>query len=136
MNPKPPSSMSDILGDVLRFGVILASLVIAFGFLIFLFRNSGDSASSFIQYYPNKLPHGDFGVSPSSIASGLRALNPYSVIELGLLILLATPVSRVFLSVLLFQVEGDRKYVYITLGVLLILLFSMLVTPFIPGFGG
>ncbi len=128
--------MSDVLSNVLRFGVIISTAIIAFGFLIFLFHYSSASASSYIQYYANKIPHGSFGVSLSSIASGLVLLNPFSIIELGLLILLATPVSRVFLSIILFEVEGDRRYVYITTGVLLILLFSILVTPFIPGFGG
>ncbi len=135
MNPKPRREMSEILGDALRLGVILAAAVIAFGFLLFMILNSSVSASMFIQYNPNKVPHGNFSVSLSGIAAGLGSLNPYSIIELGLLILLATPVTRVFLSIILFQVEGDRKYVYITLGVLLILLFSMLVTPFIPSFG-
>jgi uncharacterized membrane protein len=136
MNSKPPREMSDILGNALRLGVILATAVIAFGFLVFMILNSSFSASMFTQYNPNKVPHGDFSVSLSGIASGLVSFKPYAVIELGLLILLATPVTRVFLSIILFQVEGDRRYVYITLGVLLILLFAMLVTPFIPGFGG
>lgn len=135
MNPKPRREMSEILGDALRLGVILAAAVIAFGFLLFMILNSSASASMFIQYNPNKVPHGNFSVSLAGIASGLISLNPYSIIELGLLILLATPVTRVFLSIILFQVEGDRRFVYITLGVLLILLFSMLVTPFIPSFG-
>jgi uncharacterized membrane protein len=40
----------------------------------------------------------------------------------------------VLISVLLFAAEGDRLYVYITAVVLALLLFSMLVTPFIPAF--
>jgi uncharacterized membrane protein len=127
--------MNDALSNVLRFGVILSAIVITFGFLLFMVRYSSISDSSYIQYYSNKVPHGNFSVSLSAMASGLATLNPFSIIELGLLILLATPVSRVFLSIVLFELEGDRRYVYITAAVFLILLFSMLVTPFIPSFG-
>jgi uncharacterized membrane protein len=136
MNHKDPKSMSNILGNVLRFGVIISAIVISLGFLIFVFRYSSLSAAPYIQYNPGKAPHGDFSVSLSGILSGLSSFNPYSIIELGLLILLATPVSRVFLSIVLFHLEGDKRYVYITLAVFLILLFSMIVTPFIPNFGG
>src|SRR5487761_259756 len=136
MNLKDPKAMNDILGNVLRFGVILSAIVITFGFLVFVARYSSVGITSYIQYFSNRTPHGNFSVSLSSIASGLVSLNPFSIIELGLLILLATPVSRVFLSIILFELEGDRKYVYITVAVFLILLFSMIVTPFIPSFGG
>lgn len=136
MNLKDPNAMNDVLGNVLRLGVIASAIVIALGFLLLIARYSTSAVSSFIQYHSGTAPHGDFNVSLYSVGSGLFSLNPYSIIELGLLILLATPVSRVFLSIVLFQVEGDRRYVYVTLAVFLILLFSMLITPFIPGFGG
>jgi uncharacterized protein len=47
------------------------------------------------------------------------------VITLGLLLLIATPVVRVAVSVIAFVVECDRKFVVITLVVLLLLLFSI-----------
>ena len=132
MKKKNPDEMNIVLGNTLQIGVILSALVIAAGLVLFLLRYSSADASAYIAYNPDKVPHGDFSVGLSSIASGLVSLNPFSVIELGLLILLATPVTRVFLSILLFHFEGDRKYVYITLGVLSILLFSIFVAPFIP----
>lgn len=129
---KKPDEMNVVLGNALRTGVILSALVIATGLILFLLRYAGASASTYTAYDPDRVPHGDFSIGLPDIASGLLSLNPISVIELGLLILLATPVTRVFLSILLFHFEGDKKYVYITIGVLLILLFSMLVVPFIP----
>jgi uncharacterized membrane protein len=136
MNFKDPEAMNDILSKVLRYGVFLSAAVIAIGFLVFLVLYAPLNASPYIQYYPNAVPHGKFSVSLPNLGSGLRAFNSFSIIELGLLILLATPVARVLLSIVLFHLEGDRKYVYITLAVFLILLFSMVVTPFIPSFGG
>lgn len=136
MNLKDPKSMNNILANVLRTGVSISAAVILVGFLIFVFRYATLSVSPYIQYHSGIAPHGDFSVSLSSMVTGLTSFNPYSIIELGLLILLATPVSRVFLSIVLFELEGDRRYVYITLAVFLILLFSMIITPFIPSFGG
>jgi uncharacterized membrane protein len=133
---KDPETMYNILGNVLRLGVIVSAIVISFGFALFLAQNPWHSSSSYLEYHPNIVPHGNFDVGLSGIASGLVALNAFAVIELGLLILLATPVSRVFLSIILFRMEGDIIYVYLTTAVFLILLFSMLVTPFIPIFGG
>lgn len=128
-----PDEMNIVLGNTLKAGVILSASVIAIGLLLFLVQNYSVPAETFLVYNSNKVPHGNFGVSLPSFENGLIALNPFSVIELGLLILLATPVARVFLSILLFHFEGDRKFVYITVMVFVILLFSILVVPFIPG---
>ena len=136
MNLKDPASMNNILGIVLRSGVILSGLVIAIGTGLFVANHSMDDTSSYLSYNPNMMPHGNFPASLSAIASGLVSLDPASIIQLGFLILLATPVARVALSLFLFAAEKDRIYVYITATVLAILLFSILVTPLIPLFNG
>lgn len=55
----------------------------------------------------------------------LRALQPLAVTQLGLLVLIATPVARVAFSVVGFALERDRLYVAITLAVLCVLLASL-----------
>jgi uncharacterized membrane protein len=47
------------------------------------------------------------------------------VIQLGLLLLIATPVARVMFSVVAFVVQSDRTYIVVTLIVLAVLLFSL-----------
>jgi uncharacterized membrane protein len=47
------------------------------------------------------------------------------IIQLGLLLLIATPVTRVVLSVGMFALQRDRRYVVITLVVLAVLLYSI-----------
>jgi uncharacterized membrane protein len=61
----------------------------------------------------------------SQLPSGLLALRPIAFAQVGLVVLLATPVLRVATSVVGFWLEGDRLYVAITLGVLAILLGSI-----------
>ena len=128
--------MNKILGIVLRSGVILSGAIIAIGTALFLADHSLDDTSAYLAYNPGLIPHGNFPASLASIASGLAYLNPSSIIQLGFLVLLATPVTRVALSLFLFAAERDRKFVYLTAAVLAILLFSMLATPLIPLFNG
>lgn len=63
----------------------------------------------------------DFADLPGRLAT----LEPLAVSQIGLLILLATPVARVAVSVVAFAVERDRLYTAITLAVLTILLLSI-----------
>ena len=136
MKLREPNSMNRILGIVLRTGVILSGAIIAIGTTLFLAKHSLDDAFGYLAYNPSLIPHGSFPASLTSIGSGLASLDPSSIIQLGFLVLLATPVTRVALSLLLFAAEKDRRFVYLTGAVLAILLFSMLATPLIPLFNG
>jgi uncharacterized membrane protein len=60
------------------------------------------------------------------ILAGALALRARSIIQLGILLLIATPVLRVIFSLVGFALEGDRKYVVITSIVLAILLYSLI----------
>ena len=131
-----PESMNRIIGDVLRFGVLLAAVVITAGTLLLAASTGSTDAGASLTYSSDQIPHGSFDPSLTEVVGGVEALNPYSVIELGVLLLLATPVTRVGFSVYLFAAAGDRAFLYITITVLLLLIFSMLVTPFIPRFNG
>jgi uncharacterized membrane protein len=128
--------MNNILGIVLRSGVVLSGVIIAIGAMLFVANHSLDDTSAYLAYNPSLVPHGNFPVSLASILSGLISLEPSSIIQLGFLVLLATPVTRVVLSLFLFAAEKDRMFVYLTAAVLAILLFSMLATPLIPLFNG
>ena len=134
MNLKDPESMSVVIGSVLRYGVLVSAAVILFGVVIFVAANGTSDPSIMLKYLPNQLPHGVFPVSYQALVGGLVEFDAVSWIQLGAILLIATPVSRVLISVFLFAAEGDRLYVVITAVVLTLLLFSMLVTPFIPGF--
>ncbi len=63
--------------------------------------------------------------SISGIVRDAMALDSRGIIQFGLLLLIATPVARVFFSVLAFAIEGDKIYVGIALIVLGILLYSL-----------
>jgi uncharacterized membrane protein len=59
------------------------------------------------------------------IVRAALGLHPRGIIQLGLVLLIATPVARVAFSVFAFAVERDRMYVVFTLMVLGILILSL-----------
>jgi uncharacterized membrane protein len=61
------------------------------------------------------------GIVERSLTKSSRGL-----IQLGLVLLIATPVARVIFTLIAFTIERDFKYVLITLIVLCILTFSLL----------
>src|SRR5712692_3811208 len=126
--------MTAVIGNVLRYGVLISAIIIIFGTLELISASGNSDVLRSIAYNPDRIPHGNFDVGLSDLVGCLLALQPYALIELGAIVLIATPVSRVLISVFLFAAEGDKLYVVMTALVLFLLLFSMLVTPFISGF--
>ncbi len=109
-----------VIGNLLGVGVLLSALVVFSGGVIFLI-NHGNS------YPAYQVFHGE-PASLTSIPAIVRyafQLHGAGLIQLGLLLLIATPVARVIFSIFGFAAEGDRMYVIFTLLVLLILLFSL-----------
>jgi uncharacterized membrane protein len=47
------------------------------------------------------------------------------ILQLGLLLLIATPIARVISSAIVFAIENDRMYLLFTLLVLAVLLYSL-----------
>ncbi|HEX4208707.1 MAG TPA: TSUP family transporter [Ktedonobacteraceae bacterium] len=117
--PQPGTKTNDvtnvILSWILQGGVILSAAVILLGFILLPTHPGGLSLE--------RLLH--FPQSFSALLTGLQQLHPQSIITLGLLLLIATPVVRVAASIVIFALEHDRTYVVITAIVLIILLFSI-----------
>ncbi len=104
-----------MIGGILQGGVVLSATVILIG-LIMLSLQPDMFAPQMLQLFPQT-----FG----QVWTGLLVLRPQAVITLGLLLLIATPVVRVAVSIVAFGAEHDRRFVGITTLVLLILLFSL-----------
>lgn len=109
------------VGALLRGGVLLAAAVTALGGLAFLVGHAGD-AVGYHQFRGEPPALSSLG----GILRGALALDSRALIQLGLLLLIATPVARVALSLVGFVMERDRKYQVITLVVLGILVWSLL----------
>jgi len=114
------------IGVVLRVGVIAAASVVLGGGIWYLVR-FGTQVPNYRAFHGE--PQGLRSVA--GIWKGVVAIDPRSVIQLGLLLLIATPIARVALSVFAFAAQRDRTYVVITLVVLAVLIGSLtgLVSP-------
>jgi uncharacterized membrane protein len=124
--PHAPSNGQDTelttsISRILQMGVLGSSIMIVGGLLLLAIQVGGAEPQS-LQAFPH---------TPAQVWSGLLQLQPQAVIASGLLILIATPVLRVIVSIIVFNREHDRRYALIAL-----ILLAILLTSFMLGKGG
>jgi uncharacterized membrane protein len=113
--------MDVVIGSLLRAGVLVSALVVLLGGVLYLARN-GHSPTDYRVFRgePSELR------SVGGIFRDAVALNGRGIIQLGLLLLIATPVARVAFSIFGFAEEHDRMYVVVASTVLLVLAYSLI----------
>jgi uncharacterized membrane protein len=112
--------VEELIGTLLRVGVTLAAAVVLFGGTVYLVRR-GLGAPQYHVFVgePTDLRR------LSGIVKDALAFRGRGLIQLGLLLLIATPIARVAFSVAAFALQGDRLYVVVTLIVLAVLIYSL-----------
>lgn len=116
--------LDEALGHLLRAGVLLAAVVVLAGGAAYLAHHWRDQADYHTFHEEaQSLRH------PVGIVREALARQEAGVIQLGLLLLIATPIARVVFTVFAFGKKRDWTYVIITLIVLGFLLFSLLRPP-------
>ena len=130
--PPPPSaevgrprSWSDheveqVIGRLLQAGVILASIVVIVGGALLLARH-GAEATAFSVFRGSASTLRSVGATFSGAMHG----EPKAIVQLGLVLLIATPVARVALTLAAFAAQRDRLYVAMTALVLTLLLIGL-----------
>lgn len=113
---QPPFDINVMIGWILQSGVLMSAAVVCIG-LVLLFAHPEQLSSQHVFAFPH---------TPGEVKDGLFQLHPQAFIALGLLLLIATPVLRVAVSIFAFALEHDRRYVVITTVVLAILFISFL----------
>ncbi len=109
-----------IISILLRVGVVISSLTVLAGGLFYLLRHEEQTPNYHIFVgEPSQL------TSVRGIIETATTLSGRGIIQLGLLILIATPIMRVAFTVVSFLIQKDRVYVGVTLIVLSVLLFSL-----------
>ncbi len=108
------------IGVMLRVGVLTSATVVLAGGLWHLARH-GMTIPDYRTFRGE--PQGLRSIS--GVWGGVLRLEPRSVIQLGLLLLIATPIARVAFSVAAFAVQRDRVYVGLSALVLAVLLWSL-----------
>lgn len=115
------AKLEQVVSVLLRTGVLLSGAIVLIGGIYYLLRHAGEVTDY-------RAFHGQPAIdrSVSAIVLGAISLRPRSIIQLGILLLIATPIVRVAFSLVGFAFEGDRKYVAITAIVLTVLLYSLI----------
>jgi len=115
-----------IVATLLRVGVLLSIGIIAVGMVI-TFIHHPDYFSSRPALGTLTAPDAHFPRTIGEVIAGVRRGSGQAVVTAGLLVLIAIPVARVALSIVLFIIERDRLYTAITATVLVVLLISFVV---------
>ena len=115
------ADMQVIIGWILRIGVILSMGIVFVGGVLFVYRHG----RSIADYHVFKsTPY--FIRNTGGIINCVLNFKGQAFIQLGIILLIATPVIRVAFSAIGFILEKDYLYTFITLLVLLIIIISML----------
>jgi uncharacterized membrane protein len=127
MSEQPPHSglsderVEDVISKLLRIGVIASALIVFSGGILHLILDGRQPAPDLHDFHkePEKMRN------PVRILREAQSLHELGLIMLGLLLLIATPVARVIFSVAAFALQRDSLYVFFTLLVLSVLMYSL-----------
>ncbi|MGA7243395.1 MAG: DUF1634 domain-containing protein [Terracidiphilus sp.] len=112
-------SMETIMGRVLQVGVLLASLVMLVGGLLYV-RAHHEVVPDYrvFKSEPQALRH------IGGVMGGVAAGDPAAIIQFAVLLLIATPVARVIFALIAFGIERDKLYIGVSALVLAVLLYG------------
>jgi uncharacterized membrane protein len=122
----PPSRWTDhaveqLIGRLLQIGVLFAALVVLVGGALLLAQHGGA-----VESYTVFRGEPELLRSIGSIVRGAFAMDSRAIVQLGLLLLIATPIARVAFTLVAFALQRDRTYVVITTIVLVLLLYGFI----------
>ncbi|MGD0740475.1 MAG: DUF1634 domain-containing protein [Terracidiphilus sp.] len=113
--------LETIIGRLLQVGVLLAAAVVTIGAVAYLVQHHADHVD-----YRNFVAGGPDTCTFTGIVRSAAHFQSLGIIQIGLLLLIATPVARVGLAIAGFALERDRLYTVVSVIVLLILLASLM----------
>jgi uncharacterized membrane protein len=111
------------IGRLLQAGVAIAAVVVLIGTIV-LFVSQGHLPASF----------SEFRGEPRTLTSAHRALwaalhgDRAAVVQVGLVLLILTPVARVAFTLVAFWLQRDRLYVLLSGIVLLVIVYGLFLT--------
>lgn len=119
--PEETHRVEQAVGNLLRWGVLTAAAITALGGVLLLLHHGSEPT-------PLATFHGEpAGLATlRGIVNGALGGDGGAIVQLGVVVLIATPVLRVAFTLLAFLHQRDRLYTAITALVLGILLFSFL----------
>jgi uncharacterized membrane protein len=108
-----------MIGRVLQLGVLIAAGVLMVGIASYLV--SHQTAIADFRTFRGEPPSLR---TLDGLMHALTVLDPAAIIQLGIVLLIATPVARVAFTLVAFAIERDRVYVALSAVVLAILIYG------------
>ena len=108
------------LSYLLRYGVLSAGAVVLVGGILYLIRHGAEEAANYHLFREEPTMFR----SPAGVMTAVLSGSSRGIIQLGLLLLIATPIARVAVSLLTFLSQRDFTYVFVTGLVLTGLIYS------------
>jgi uncharacterized membrane protein len=112
--------LESIIGQLLQAGVLLAAATVLAGGVLYLAGHHADPAS-----YRTFVAGGSNVRSLSGVVQAVVHGDSVAIMQMGLLLLILTPIARVVVAAVGFLLERDRLYAAVSMIVLAILVFSM-----------
>jgi uncharacterized membrane protein len=112
--------IEQIIGVLLRVGVSVSAALVFVAGIAYLWQNHAVRVS--YQQFRGETPE---LTSVAGVLRGAASLDALALMQLGLLILIATPVARVLFAVFAFALEHDWLYVIVSLIVFAVLLATL-----------
>ncbi|MCJ8209216.1 DUF1634 domain-containing protein [Mucilaginibacter sp. RS28] len=112
--------IEQLIGKLLRYGVVTASTIVLIGGILLLIQHGQGQVPSYHRFAGESDSYTTF----KGIVSGAISLQAKGIIQLGVIVLIATPIMRIAFSLVGFILEKDKMYILITLIVLCVMLFS------------
>lgn len=110
-----------VIGRLLQIGVFAAAAIVALGAILFLAQH-GARRAEFTAFVPGPTTLRTVG----GILRGALAFDSAAIVQLGLVLLIMTPIARVLFTLVAFIIQRDRLYILITLVVLALLLYGLI----------
>lgn len=112
-----------LITRTLRFGVAAAAIIAAIGGIIYLWQHGSEPMPDYSQFnYTDATYHPADYTTLEGIIAGILDMNSRSWVQLGVLVLILTPIIRVVLSLADFLRERDWLYSIITAIVLAVII--------------
>jgi uncharacterized membrane protein len=113
------TDLEKVIGNLLRYGVLTASLIVLAGGVVYLVRHGGEVPS-----YGQFKGEPDIMRRPGPMLQAIFHGRGRPLIALGLLVLIATPIARIICSIVGYLLEKDWLYTVLTVIVLVVILWN------------
>lgn len=117
------NGMNELIGNTLRIGVFAACIIAFLGGIYYLATTSGHPVPDYTTFHKGAVSYTTF----EGIVRGAFSLSATEWMQLGVVVLMLTPIMRVVLSLVDFSIQRDWLYAAITAIVLVVIIVNSLV---------